>query len=242
VLDPASPLPLYHQLADELFEEICAGGYPPGEKIPSEHELARKHRLGRPTVRQATETLIRRGVLVRRRGSGTYVRSVPVQVDLFSLGGTLSSFEKRGIALQGELLGRPRSEVIDEPGHPLAGRRAVRVVRRSSVDAQPVLLEEIDFDDQRFPGLARLSLKGRSLSEVVERRYHLRVQSADQSFRVQDLDAARAARLGLAAGDAILCVDRTLHFLQAPAAVFARMFCRTDRFVFTQRMGASHHE
>jgi GntR family transcriptional regulator len=239
VLDAASPLPLYHQLAERLFAEIREGRYAPGSKIPSEHRLAEAFGLGRPTVRQATDALIQRGVLVRKRGSGTYVRSVPAQVDLFSLSGTLTSFEARGFTLKSEL-DRPRQETIDEPGHPLHERAAVRVARVSRVDGEPVLLEELDFDAERFPGLAQLPLKGQSLSEVVERRYQMRPQSADQTFRVVRLRREHARRLALALGSPILQVERTLHFALAPAAVFARMYCRTDRFAFSQRIGAQH--
>ena len=64
-----------------------------------------------------------------------------------------------------------------------------------------MLLEEIDFDAEHFPGLARLSLQGRSLSDVVEQRYRMRPQSADQSFRVDRARRARARLLGLRAGD-----------------------------------------
>jgi DNA-binding transcriptional regulator YhcF (GntR family) len=71
MLDATSPLPLYHQLAEQLFSDIRAGLYAPGTKIPSEHQLAEAFKLGRPTVRQATDSLIQRGILTRRRGSGT---------------------------------------------------------------------------------------------------------------------------------------------------------------------------
>lgn len=239
MLDAASPLPLYHQLAERLFQAIQAGQYTPGQRIPSEHELAHEYNLGRPTVRQATDTLIQRGVLVRKRGSGTFVRSVPAHIDLFSLSGTLVSFEQQGISLHSEL-DRPRQEAIDEPGHPLHGRRAVRIQRLSRVDGEPVLFEELDFDCARFPGLAKLPLKGQSLSEIVERRYHLRPRSADQTFRLVHLGREHARRLALPVGSPILQVARTLHFSIAPAAVFARMYCRTDRFAFSQRIGASH--
>lgn len=245
MLDAASPLPLYHQLAEELFAQIRAGAYPPGAKIPSEHELAERYGLGRPTVRQATDTLIQRGVLVRRRGSGTYVRSVPAQVDLFSLAGTLVSFRERGIALDVALVGKPRRGLVDEADHPLHGREAVRLVRLSSArrekKREPVLLEEIDLDAERFPGLVDLDLEGRSLSEIVEARYRMRPQSADQTFRVESLSSEHARLLALAEGEAVLRVDRTLHFSLAPAAVFARMYCRTDRFVFSQRIGGHSH-
>jgi GntR family transcriptional regulator len=241
VLDAASPLPLYHQLAEELFAQIRAGAYRPSEKIPSEHELAARFHVGRPTVRQATDSLIHRGVLVRRRGSGTYVRSVPAQVDLFSLAGTLVSFEARGIALDARLVGKLQVIRVAEAGHPLAGREATRVVRLSSVDGEPVLLEVIDFDAAHFPGLGKLRLQGRSLSEVVETEYRQRPLSADQTFQVARLPRAEAALLGVTPRESVLRVDRTLHFPLAEAVVHARMACRQGRFVFSQRIGGKQH-
>jgi GntR family transcriptional regulator len=236
VLDAASPLPLYHQLADDLFARIRSGAFAVGHKLPSEHELAENYGVGRPTVRQATDTLVRRGLLERKRGSGTFVRNLPAQVDLFSLAGTLVSFERAALAIDNRLLGKPRALTVDDAEHPLHGRAALRITRLSRVDGVPVLLEEIDFAAEHFPGLGRLGLQGRSLSEVVEQRYRMRAQSADQSFRVTKLTAARAHALLLTSGAAILQVDRTLHFARAKAAVFARMFCRTDRLSFTQRI------
>jgi GntR family transcriptional regulator len=242
MLDAASPLPLYHQLADTLLEQIQRGSYEPGHKIPSEHALAESYGVGRPTVRQATDALIARGLLERKRGSGTFVRQVPVQhVDLFSLAGTLVSFERGGLDRKSRLLRRPALQQIEDPEHPLNAQTVTRVLRLSELDAKPVLLEQIDFAETHFPGLARLPLAGRSLSEVVQERYRMRPHAADQSFRVSVLDRAHARYLGLATGAPILQVDRTLHFLGAPSAVFARMWCRTDRLVFSQRLQGNSH-
>jgi GntR family transcriptional regulator len=66
--------------------------------LPSEHELARQFRVGRPTVRQATELLVRRGMIERRRGSGTLVRPARPEVDLFTLSGTIAAFERTASA------------------------------------------------------------------------------------------------------------------------------------------------
>jgi GntR family transcriptional regulator len=241
MLDASAPLPLYHQLAEALFAQIRAGKYVPGEKIPSEHELAALYRVGRPTVRQATDTLIQRGLLARRRGSGTFVRSVPTQVDLFSLAGTLVSFEQRGLSLRSEWVVRPRTGIVEDAEHPLGGRSCVRMARLSHVDDEATLLEEFDFDAEHFPGLERIAIRGRSVSRLIEEHFALRPQSAEQSFRVAALDARRATLLRLQAGAAILRVDRTLHFALAGAAVFARMYCRTDRFAFSQRIEGNIH-
>lgn len=46
-----------------------------GEKLPNEFELAEKFGVGRSTIREAVKSLVSKGVLEVRRGSGTYVVS-----------------------------------------------------------------------------------------------------------------------------------------------------------------------
>lgn len=241
MLDAGSPLPLYHQLAEELLAQIRGGGYGAGQKLPSEHELAERYGVGRPTVRQATDVLVQRGLLTRRRGSGTYVRQVPAQVDLFSLAGTLVSFDRGGIQSQSRLLSAPAARTPLDETHPLHGRNCAYVARVSEVDGAPVLLEEIDFDLRHFPNFVALPLHGRSLSEVVLQHYRMRPQSADQSFRVARIDAERALLLGVSTHTPLLQVDRTLHFALAESAVFARMYCLTDSLTFSQRLQGNQH-
>jgi len=237
VLDYGSALPLYHQLAEELLAQITGGAYAPGARIPSEHDLASKYGIGRPTVRQATDSLIQRGVLVRRRGSGTFVRSVPARIELFSLGGTLASFREGGVVLTPAIPEKPVCCRIDDETHPLFDQEVVRIVRISSVKREPVLLEEMDFAAEHFAGIEKIALRGQSLSEVVEQRYRMRPVAADQTFGVEQLDGVRAEHLGLPQGTTVLRVERTLHFATAESAIFCRLFCPEGRFVFTQRIG-----
>src|SRR6188474_2444418 len=74
-IDRASPVPLYHQLAEQLTSAITDGSLRPGD--PFENEIAMSDRLGlsRPTVRRAIAELVNQGLLVRRRGVGTTVAS-----------------------------------------------------------------------------------------------------------------------------------------------------------------------
>jgi DNA-binding GntR family transcriptional regulator len=74
-LDRASPIPLYFQLAEQLTAAITDGHAQPGD--PFENEVAMSERLGlsRPTVRRAIHHLVDQGLLVRRRGLGTFVAS-----------------------------------------------------------------------------------------------------------------------------------------------------------------------
>ena len=237
-LDSASRVPLYHQLADLLLARIRAGEYPSGGRIPSEPQLAKTFGIGRPTVRQATELLIRRRRLERRRGSGTYVIEPPEEVDLLSLAGTIASFEKTGLAVRTTLVQRvKRVDVKADPENPFAGGAAWFLSRVSRVDDAPVLLESLWLDLERFPALDRISLAGRSLSQLADEHYHLHAESADQNFRVTQPARSDAKLLGLKRGASALLVKRRIHFPNARDAVFSEMLCRTDRVVFSQTLG-----
>lgn len=226
--------PLYAQIAGRLRAQIAAREYAPGSRVPSEHELAARFSVGRPTVRQATELLVREGVLERRRGSGTFVRDAPREVDLFSAGGTLASFAQSGLEVTVKLLGRVRLREVEEEPRALAGRRVFFLARRSSVADTPVLLEEMYFEPSAFPALDRIPIANRSLSELAREHYSLRPESVEQHFGVAALDAERAEQLGLKRGSAVLRVQRRLDFAGAPRALHAVLWCRTDTLEFSQ--------
>ncbi len=239
VLNPAAPTPLYRQLADELAERIRGGEFAPGDKLPSEPELARLHNLGRPTVRQATELLVRRGMLLRKRGSGTFVRSDRRSVDIFSLAGTVSSFQSRGLTLQTKLLERVGRRRVDDMSNPFAGRDVYHYVRLGMLEGEPVLVEHVFLEPSVFADFPKVPLAGASLAEIVRERYHLEPTHGEQSFEVGAGPAATQSALGLAKSRPVLVVRRTLHFPEAPEAIHSILYCRTDRVFFRQNIGDS---
>jgi GntR family transcriptional regulator len=238
VLDPASPVPLYRQLADELASGIRAGEHAVGSQIPSEHQLSTRYCLGRPTVRQATDLLVRRGLLVRRRGSGTFVAAPRPEVDLFTLAGTLAAFARTGLTLRTRLLELPRlRRVPADPDNPFTGRHAYSFARLGQLDRVPVLVEHLFLDPAVFPALETLPLAHEPLSELVERRYSLRPVGGRQLLGAVTVPARWARRLGVTRSTPLLLVRRWLDFPGAPAALYARMYCRSDQVEVTQTLG-----
>ena len=74
VIDRASPLPFYFQLAELLEREVANSRWGPGTRLPSEPELCETYGLSRTTVRQALARLEQRGLIERRKGQGTFVQ------------------------------------------------------------------------------------------------------------------------------------------------------------------------
>lgn len=72
-VDPASGWPLSAQLAQALRELIRAGQLRPGDKVPSEPQLARDHQVSRDTAQRALAMLADEGLITRRRGVGSAV-------------------------------------------------------------------------------------------------------------------------------------------------------------------------
>jgi DNA-binding FadR family transcriptional regulator len=72
-LNPRSTL--VQQVISQLSEQIRAGEWPVGAKIPTEPRLVELLGVGRNTVREAVRALTHAGVLECVQGSGTYVRS-----------------------------------------------------------------------------------------------------------------------------------------------------------------------
>ncbi len=96
-LDRSSPVPLYFQISQQLESAIEDGRLQPGDKIDTEMVIAEKYGLSRPTVRQAIQELVNKGLLLRRRGVGTHVvhSQVRRQLGLTSLFDDLSRGNRR---------------------------------------------------------------------------------------------------------------------------------------------------
>jgi len=65
--------PKYQDIADRLRAQINNGTLAPGQRLPSEPDLAADYDASRNTVRLAIALLINQGLVVSRQGLGTFV-------------------------------------------------------------------------------------------------------------------------------------------------------------------------
>ena len=235
LLNLNSPIPLYRQLALRLREDIDSGDIAVRQKIPSENELAREYGIGRPTVRQATDLLVREGILQRRRGAGTFVLPPTRRIDLFSLAGTSAALKQLSLPVQIDLLS-PQRQVTGSERLPsnLVGKPVYEVRRLSRIDNEPVLLEILYLDAALFAGLEAIDLEDASLSQIAREHYFLEATSAEQDFEIVDTDRETSGLLEVDIGSPVLKLCRILHFGQYINAIYGEIYCRTDRYRFSQ--------
>ena len=78
-VDPTDAVPIWKQIEDEIRRLVALGSLLPNGAVPSVRDLARELRVNPATVSKAYQRLTMDGVLVVRRGEGTFVsESVPV--------------------------------------------------------------------------------------------------------------------------------------------------------------------
>jgi GntR family transcriptional regulator len=75
--DPTDSRPAYQRIADDLRAAIASDSLRPGDKVPSERDLARRYGTAHMTARQALGLLKDEGLIATRQGRGTFVRPRP---------------------------------------------------------------------------------------------------------------------------------------------------------------------
>jgi len=66
----------YEEIAQDIRQAILSGKYSPNAQLPLEKEMCLSYGVSRITIKKAVDELVIQGLVIKRRGSGTFVKSV----------------------------------------------------------------------------------------------------------------------------------------------------------------------
>ena len=142
-------LPVYLQIAEQISREISAGLLIDGQRLPPERELALDYGVAVRTLRKSLARLTKMGLLIRKHGSGNYVRKNENSSSIYSFfrlelpqGGGFPSAQ----LIDANSLKKPNA--LPEFGHSDQGHR---FRRQRFLDDIPVAAEEIWLDHSSAP-------------------------------------------------------------------------------------------
>jgi GntR family transcriptional regulator len=211
----------------DLIERLAVG-----DAIPSERQLSTDLGVSRLTVRAALDDLVREGLLVRRRGSGTFVSEPKIAQEL-----TMTSFtedmRRRGMV--------PASRTLDlriVPAGAHLGRllrvspsEAVVVITRLRLaDRETMAIETLHVRESLIPGLTAADLEERSFYELLEVRYGVVIASGTQTIEPTVTNEDESSALGVPLHSPAFLFERTTQTGAGDVVEYVRSIYRGDRY------------
>jgi GntR family transcriptional regulator len=226
----------YKKIQSAILERIEGGHLRPGDSVHSERELAKIHSVSLMTARHALTELEREGIVVRRRGVGTFV--APPKIHFNKLVGFTEQMASRGLQASSRTL---VAKVVS--GEPEIAARLnlspstslVKVERLRQGGGEPFSLETCYFSAERFAALTKEPVAHGSLFAILERDYKLEIAHADEEIDAIAADARMADLFDVAKGSPLLRIRQVIFSTAGRPEIYVLGIYRADRHTLLVR-------
>jgi GntR family transcriptional regulator len=226
------PVPLHHQVYLDLSAALDEGEWKPGDRLPTERELAERYGCSLITVRRALSELAREMRIERTRGRGTFVLHQRLELDFGGSQSFTGEMQSRGLDPETRVVAARAEPAGEAVAHALdleIGAPTLYLERLRLADGEPLLLEQVHLPADRFPGLLATDLEHNSLYQLLTERYGTRVVRAREAIEPVLLRGREAKLLDQPSGRPALLVEGIAFAADGVPVEFARSFVRGDR-------------
>jgi DNA-binding GntR family transcriptional regulator len=232
-IDRTSPVPLYFQVAGELQRLVDTNALPPGSRLVNEIAMADRLGVSRPTMRQAIQYLVDRGLVVRKRGVGTQVVRSHLRRSL-ELSSLFDDLKREGRKPSTTVLSLGLAEADAEVAAALEvepGSKVTKLERLRFADDEPIALMTNYLPIGRFD-LDKAALVRGGLYDAI-RMAGVRVRVADQTIGAVGATAQHAKLLGERKGAALLTMRRIAYDDEGQVIEYGTHIYRSSRYSFS---------
>jgi GntR family transcriptional regulator len=229
--------PLYLQLQQLIRQAIRSRALVQDDAIPPERDLALEYGVSRITVRKAIDDLAKEGLLVRRRGAGTFV-AARVEKSFSKLSSFSEDMITRGRRPSSEWLSRSTGAVTPEEALSLGlspGTPVYRFQRLRFADEIPMAVEYSTIVGRYLPSVDAVK---DSLYSALEANGY-RPARALQRLRAMHFPLEQSRHLGVEAGHAGLFIERRGFLADGGAVEFTQSYYRGDAYDVVAELNAS---
>jgi GntR family transcriptional regulator len=211
----------------DLIERAGVGG-----ALPSERQLSVDLGVSRLTVRAALDELVREGFLVRRRGSGTFVREPKIAQEL-----AMTSFSEemrrrgmtpgsRTISLETTTAGAYLGRCLHvSPSEPVVVAKRLRLA-----DGESMAIETLHVPESLVPGLEPKDLDRGSFYELLAERYGVTIVGGMQTIEPTVTNEEESEALNVPLHSPAFLFERTTRSENDDIVEFVRSIYRGDRY------------
>ena len=230
-----SSLPYYLQIKEIIKERIKENIYPVDTLIPSENLLSQEFNVTRATIRSALNELKKQGLIRTEKGKGSVVCHPSIEQSLlrfysFSRDFMNSSFNTKTTIIEKKEIPAPwdiveKLELTENEG-------VFEIVRLRWFNEYPMIIETSFAPVKLFPGLINNNLEEKSIYDLIEYKYGMKIIKAKEYISPKNADVEEAEYLGIEAGAPVFFTERvTISTNQKPIEV-RRSIIRGDKYTF----------
>jgi GntR family transcriptional regulator len=237
-IDAQSRVPLCAQVEVALAARIARGDLRPGHRLPPEEALIREYLVSRTTVRTAIQSLLMRGLVEIRRGTGTFVTRPVVAHELTFLTGYIEDREESRVETSTKLLDRRMVAASETVARQLGLTRGAEVTRIQRVcDAQgaPLSVHETYLDQQLGAKLINDDLERESPLFLLEQKYEIPMVESHCRLAAVAAHGTVSRALGIDAGSPVYLIERSTYSEDYNPVAYERLYHRGDHIGFITR-------
>ncbi len=229
--------PLHLSISEDLHRQILQDNYPPGTKLPSEHQLMASFKVSRITVRQAIANLASQGLVTAQQGKGVFVNEQRKIVHSLSnpLVFVSDDMAQQGIDFSTQNL------LFETIAVPDIVRSALKIsARQSKVYTQQKLFlmnGAVGAIDISYISLALGKRHGAALKTgmtfPILKSHGIPIERVEALLECTHADSEISAHLTVPLGHPLMVYRYTAYTSNDRAIVYGESISRADRFCYT---------
>lgn len=226
---------LNQRIRADLETRILSGEWPPGHRIPFEHELMAQYGCARMTVNKVIAGLVAAGLIERRRRAGSFVARPRIHSAVLQIPDIEAEVTARGESYGYELIASRRRTATLADGIETARRGALEVLDitcRHFADGRPLALEERLIGLSTVPEAAEADFTNIAPGSWLLR--HVPWTEAEHRIGAVNATARVAESLGVAKGAACLSLERRT-WRAGEIVTYVRQIFRGDAYSLVAR-------
>ena len=200
----------YIDIADDIRSKIFDKKYTYGQKLPYEYVLCVAYHCNKETMKKALDILVKEGLIVRRRGAGTFVKDYDASSE------DATQLKQSGLGLTRKLKGKGELQIEE-------GSFVYHIIRKRVFDDKPYCLEITYMPISIIPNLKLEHLKG-SIYQYIEKELKLKIQSTHKTIRAHLSSPLEQENLGLKEYEPYIEVEQTAYL--SSGIIFEYSFTR----------------
>ncbi len=239
-IDRASALPYYAQVKEALRGHIENGALKVGAQLPGEPELCDIFGVSRTVIRQALADLLHDGLIVKKKGKGTFVAEPKITENLVQrLTGFYQDMADRGTP--------PLSQVLRQNSTPSNSRVAgflklrpgmpvIEIERLRFVQKEPLVLVTTYLPYSLCPDLLNIDLTRQSLYAVLERNLGLIIARGHRTLEAVPANQYEADLLRIEKGAPLMLLESVSYLGDGTPIEYYHALHRGDRSRFESEL------